>query len=230
MLALVEDHLLRARKAHTDGDILEILSSAAQAFGFRGAGVSEFVGDARLAQSLIDTDPCLASQRHAVVARALFDNHPAGAATLSASVLRLDATRFDGADAAFSDAAEHCDLVACVIVPIGYGGEIVGAAAFSGAPPLTGPAALALQMVCYSLFAQLRAFRSRPAKPGLAVLSPRERQVMRLSAEGLTAQAIGERLGISARTANQHADNAAEKLGTRNRIHTVAEAIRHDLI
>jgi DNA-binding CsgD family transcriptional regulator len=35
---------------------------------------------------------------------------------------------------------------------------------------------------------------------------------------------------MSARTANQHVDNVADKLGTRNRAHTVAEILRRGLI
>ena len=41
---------------------------------------------------------------------------------------------------------------------------------------------------------------------------------------------IAERLGMSARTVNQHVDNVADKLGTKNRTHTIAEVIRHGLL
>ena len=53
---------------------------------------------------------------------------------------------------------------------------------------------------------------------------------MALSSEGLTSLEIAEQLGMSARTVNQHVDNVAAKLGTKNRAHTVAEVIRHRLL
>ena len=52
---------------------------------------------------------------------------------------------------------------------------------------------------------------------------------MTLCAEGLTSDEIAMRLEMSARTVNQHTDNVASKLGTKNRTHTVAEVIRRGL-
>ena len=47
-------------------------------------------------------------------------------------------------------------------------------------------------------------------------MTDREAQVMRLICEGLTAQGIGEALGISSRTVEQHRRTAVMKLGARN--------------
>lgn len=47
-------------------------------------------------------------------------------------------------------------------------------------------------------------------------MTDREAQVMRLICEGLTAQGIGEVLGISSRTVEQHRRTAVMKLGARN--------------
>lgn len=47
------------------------------------------------------------------------------------------------------------------------------------------------------------------------MLTSRERQVLHLAAEGLPASAIGERLGISPRTAETHRTNVKRKLGLR---------------
>ena len=49
-------------------------------------------------------------------------------------------------------------------------------------------------------------------------------------ARGKTAAEIAEITGLSARTVNQHCENAQRRLGTNNRLHTVVEAIRHKLI
>ena len=86
----------------------------------------------------------------------------------------------------------------------------------------------ALQLVVYTIFAEIRTRRLSPAAG--VTLTPREQQVIRLSAEGLTSAEIASELGMSARTANQHIDNVADKLGTRNRAHTVAEVIRNNLL
>ena len=50
-------------------------------------------------------------------------------------------------------------------------------------------------------------------------LSVREKQLARLSAQGLTARVIAERLGIAQRTAEFHKASAMRKLG----VHTVQE-------
>lgn len=54
-------------------------------------------------------------------------------------------------------------------------------------------------------------------------LSPREREVLHLAAEGLTAPQIGDRLFISPRTVETHRGNGLAKLGLR----TQAELIRY---
>lgn len=58
-----------------------------------------------------------------------------------------------------------------------------------------------------------------------STLSPREREVLTLIAEGMTAEAVGERLGVSVETVRTHTRNAIRKLGARNRMHAVALAL-----
>ena len=50
----------------------------------------------------------------------------------------------------------------------------------------------------------------------MTALTTREADVMRLVCYGLTAQGIGEVLGISSRTVEQHRRTAVMKLGARN--------------
>lgn len=57
-------------------------------------------------------------------------------------------------------------------------------------------------------------------------LTPREREVLHLAAEGLSNPAIGERLGISPRTAEAHRAHVMEKLGLHNRTELIAYALR----
>ncbi len=60
----------------------------------------------------------------------------------------------------------------------------------------------------------------------LSTLSPRERQVLDLLAEGMTGQAIAESLFLSAETVRTHVRNATVKLGARTRVHAVALVVQ----
>ena len=57
-----------------------------------------------------------------------------------------------------------------------------------------------------------------PADPGI---TPRERAVLRLLADGLTAAAIGRRLAISPRTVHHHLERLYRKLGAGDRLAAV---------
>jgi DNA-binding NarL/FixJ family response regulator len=61
--------------------------------------------------------------------------------------------------------------------------------------------------------------------PGLDSLSPREEEILRLLADGMTDREIGEGLTISTRTVETHVSNILRKLDSRNR----AEAARRYL-
>lgn len=58
------------------------------------------------------------------------------------------------------------------------------------------------------------------------VLTDREREVLKLFAEGYTAETAAIQLGITENTVNVHSKNAAMKLGALNRLHAVVTAIR----
>jgi len=72
--------------------------------------------------------------------------------------------------------------------------------------------------------------------PDLAVpadqsgLTPREREVLRLLADGLNNRQISQSLFISLGTAKRHLENIARKLGTSHRAAAVAEGIRRGLV
>jgi DNA-binding NarL/FixJ family response regulator len=61
-------------------------------------------------------------------------------------------------------------------------------------------------------------------------LTPREREVLQLSAEGKTNAEIGKRLHISSRTVENHRANLMHKLGLHNHSELVRYAFRHRLI
>jgi DNA-binding NarL/FixJ family response regulator len=76
------------------------------------------------------------------------------------------------------------------------------------------------------------AARRDPADPppALAELTEREREVMRLVAEGLTNGEIAGRLVISPLTAKTHVSNVLRKLGCRDRAALVALAYESGLV
>jgi DNA-binding NarL/FixJ family response regulator len=64
----------------------------------------------------------------------------------------------------------------------------------------------------------------------LAILTPREMEVLKLVAEGYTNQAIANRLVLSIKTVQAHRANVMEKLELHDVTHLVRFAIRHGLI
>jgi DNA-binding NarL/FixJ family response regulator len=63
-----------------------------------------------------------------------------------------------------------------------------------------------------------------------ATLTPRERQILELLAEGFTMQQIGRRLGISPRTVETHVAKLYRKLEVRTRVQAVSRAAALGLI
>jgi two-component system, NarL family, nitrate/nitrite response regulator NarL len=71
---------------------------------------------------------------------------------------------------------------------------------------------------------QLRASDDRP------VLTAREREILRLTAEGLSGPEIGRRLFLSPATVKTHLQHLYGKLGVSDRAAAVAEAMRRGLL
>jgi DNA-binding NarL/FixJ family response regulator len=62
------------------------------------------------------------------------------------------------------------------------------------------------------------------------LLTPRELDVVKLIAEGLTGEEIADALVISRKTVDRHRANILEKLGMRNRVELTRYAIRRGLV
>jgi two-component system, NarL family, nitrate/nitrite response regulator NarL len=69
-----------------------------------------------------------------------------------------------------------------------------------------------------------------PMASQVPTLTQREREVLRLLADGLANDAIGAELGISVETVRTHIRKAMDKLGADTRTHAVATALRQSLI
>jgi DNA-binding NarL/FixJ family response regulator len=61
-------------------------------------------------------------------------------------------------------------------------------------------------------------------------LTPRELEVIKLIAEGLTSEEVGQTLSIAKNTVDRHRDNILEKLGMRNRVDLTRYAIKRGLV
>ncbi len=64
----------------------------------------------------------------------------------------------------------------------------------------------------------------------VALLTPRELEILRLAAEGLTNREIAKRLYLSVGTVKSHLDNIYRKLEVLDRAHAVAVALRRGLL
>lgn len=71
---------------------------------------------------------------------------------------------------------------------------------------------------------RLRSTRDRP------VLSPREHEILVLTADGLSAPQVAERLVLSPATIRTHLQHLYDKLGVSDRAAAVAEAMRRGLV
>jgi LuxR family transcriptional regulator, quorum-sensing system regulator BjaR1 len=117
-------------------------------------------------------------------------------------------------------------------VPIHMEGGMQGVVSLVGnTRQLDDKGRLELHMLALYAHGQLRFLNSSHRDlPGRRAITGRESEVLKWVAAGKTASEIGDITGLSARTVNQHCENAQKRLGTNNRVHTVVEAIRHKLI
>ena len=75
-----------------------------------------------------------------------------------------------------------------------------------------------------------RADDARKVAVAVETLTTRERDVLVLLVEGMSARTIASRLGISERTVNAHVGNIYRRMGVNNRVDAVREAIRRGIV
>ena len=231
MLSLVEAFLGRTRTARSNADIVAILGQLATDFGFRSAYLVEYGMALNTAVQVLDSDPDRIKLWDGYFASGIRPSTRIIGETLHrGGVQHFDLTPSDLPNDPLRRSMTRLDVMQTLIVPISFDDEVMGLVGMSGQRRLSSDEERALQFICYTLFSQTRSFRITGVRPVTSSLTPREREVVGLSAQGMTSQEVADELGMSARTVNQHVDNVALKLGTRNRAHTVAEAIRRELL
>jgi len=94
-----------------------------------------------------------------------------------------------------------------------------------------GEALLPLEEVVELLrFASSRKDEEHEAQRAIARLTPREREILQLLADGLDSHGIAERLYISLRTERNHMTSILAKLGAHSRLQALVFAVRHGVV
>lgn len=100
---------------------------------------------------------------------------------------------------------------------------------FGETPGLSDDMLIDFHLRCVELFCALIDVTTASARK-MPVMSNRELDCLRLSADGKTSEEIAELLRLSAHTAKQYLTAAASKLDAVNRTHAVSKALRMGLI
>ena len=87
-----------------------------------------------------------------------------------------------------------------------------------------------IETICIAGFYRLKDLVAPPEEPAEGRLSKREREVLRLVAEGMSSEEIGDMLHISDRTVDWHISKAMDKLHAKNRVQAVVLAIQKGAI
>ena len=90
--------------------------------------------------------------------------------------------------------------------------------------------ALLAPTVTRRLIGEFARLRPRPRPPALATLTPRETEVLRLVAEGLSNPEIARRLVVTEETVKTHVSRMLGKLGLRDRTQAVVAAYESGLV
>jgi DNA-binding NarL/FixJ family response regulator len=101
---------------------------------------------------------------------------------------------------------------------------------FDAVRVVAGGDALLAPSVTRRLIGEFTRSRPRPSVPALAGLTPRETDVLRLVAEGLSNAEIAARLVVGEETVKSHVSRVLRRLGLRDRVQAVVTAYESGLV
>lgn len=124
----------------------------------------------------------------------------------------------------------HPSAAAGIALPVYARQAHCGVVLFSGLRRVPPPEVLCeVHSRCFTLYSACCRMRQAEASAPPSI-SRRERECLKLAANGCTSEEIAKALRLSVHTANQYLTNSAQKLDAMNRVHAVAKALRLGLI
>lgn len=230
------NHIDKIQHANTDSEVVSILRNLSTSVGFehfiisgiprRGVKLEPFVLASHwpkewfkryMERDYVEVDP---------VARASFQTaDPFQWSTLVSGI------ETGTPQCKLMDDASSIGLQDGLCVPIHTEDGMHGVVSFGGGMKDWAPeSTVMLHLISLYAHGRLRLLRRPPFLKHKNNLSKRELEVLRWAASGKTSEDIATLVGLKRRTVDFHFKNAATKLGTVNRIHTVAEAMSYQLI
>ena len=216
--------------AQTSDDLLMRFDRLMDDYGARDVSVGFFPKPDHI--SLHHTSAGSEAWRTASIERALLTSCPAVIHTLTQSAaatveqLQAHPTAPRGREAV--RVAQECGIRHGLVVPIHLTSGEKGGVAMLADRALEPDAVLLLTTAAILLHGRFEHLLGRVDHS--VTLTPRERDVLAWFAEGKLAEDVAVIMGISQATVMFHARRAQMRLGTVNRTHTIAEAIRRRLI
>ncbi len=129
----------------------------------------------------------------------------------------------------WNEAAEF-GLTDGLFTPVRWSNGSYAAVVLAGPSPLLQDPLLLISAETLSVYYASEARRLLSPELSSPLLSPRQRECLAWVRQGNSSAAIGEILGISALTVDEHLTEACRKLGVRTRLHAAVEAVLQGLI
>ena len=163
-------------------------------------------------------------RHHPLIQHALVSNEPFTTRQIQARDLTPEQTK------TLEFIGTQLYLTAGFIVPVRRNGTLLGIVSYGGVACRLGPIERSiLHLMAHTALVHAIELKDVKDVPPTD-LSPRELQCLQWASRGKTDSEIGVILGISARTARFHIENAKRKLGAATRVQAVAEAMRRHAI
>jgi LuxR family transcriptional regulator, quorum-sensing system regulator BjaR1 len=206
-------------------------------WGFASLGINDLPRPGAGANPIILTESTPPGFRECYIKERFYlVDHICARARMAREPFRYSEAPYPRAQAAshqrFMQALDTFGMSKGLIVPLGRSTDIPACVWLAGKDPiLDDEAKRSIQLIALFAASMARVLSlphdtdTRPRE-----LTSREREVLTWAAQGKPAWEIGQILHIAKRTVDEHTQTAMRKLGTANRTHAVAVALRHHMI